>query len=258
MDLITNINGMNPNQYYNKNKFQHKKVANKSSENENSNLNKTEGTANKSFKKDIINLQDDFTVAQDKFNILQMASETLGNISESLNDIRSIALENVNQLDNYDLSEEIKHKLDNVDKLNKIQNNVEIILGENDTNCSEIIAEFKNISAITTKLASIQGNNKGLGENLQLQKVLDEVNKTIESVSSTKTNLDKMKTDLISNIKTLSVTLENLVSSHGKIRSIELASQTLRITKKQILKEADKSISVQLQNNNIALENLIN
>lgn len=258
MDLVTNINGMNSNNNFNKNKFQQKKVVHKTTEQTDSNLNAIEGSGSKSFKQDIINLQDDFTTAQDKFNILQMASETLGNISESLNDIRSIALENITELDNYDLSEEIKHKLDNIDQLSKLRNNVETILGKDDKNCSEIIKEFKNISEIAVKLAYIQNNDNGLNENLQLSKVLGEVNKTIESVSSTKTNLDKMKTDLISNIKTLSITLENLVSSHGKIRNVEIALKTLQIAKHQILNEAFKSISVQLKDSNLSYKTLIN
>lgn len=260
MDLILNINGLPESDKWKNTKYNKHKTNNHKPKDENS-INESDVTTtgnNNNLKEVLINLQNDVSDTQDKINLLQIASNTLNNISVNLNELRELALETIDHLDDYELPEKIKHKLENIDRLGKLQEHFEPILDYNDQSYCNIVQEFKHVSDIIIKLAKIQGFEKDLNNNSQIERVLNEINNTLMSVSNTKSNLDKVKSNLIINIKSLNVTLENMVSSYSKIRSIKLASKTVQLAQHQILNEALKSISTQTKEHKTSTSQLIN
>jgi flagellin len=258
MDFVQNINGMSRQKTW-KELNTKTSSGNKKFENEEKPIEEAPDGDTRKFKDQIIDLQENVKITQDKINILQIASESLNDISSSLNEIKEMALETLNQLDDGDhnLSKEIQNKLDNIDKLQNLQKNFEGVLDQKDKNYSNIVQEFKRISDLTIKIAKIQGFDQDLNENSHVQTVVDEISQTLSSVSTTKTNLEKVKSDLITNIKSLNITLENMLSSYSRIRSVKLASEKIKLTQDQILSEAMRSISIQIKEADTTITKLI-
>jgi len=258
MDFLPQINGLNNNNNWQKPEKNKKTTSKQSSDID---LNKIENLVNndnKRFKSELINLQDFADEAQDKINILLEASEALNDISGNLNKVRDLALDAIGQLDDYEISNELKEKLENIDKINSIQKIFERLKDSDDDNYSRIVDNFKDVAKIAIKLAKIQDFKSNLNNNTRVKDILEEINSTITSISSTEENLNEVKDNLIYSIKNLNVTLENMVSSYSKIRNLEIASKTVEITKHQILSEALKSINVQTADTTKTAVKLVN
>jgi flagellin-like hook-associated protein FlgL len=258
MDFNLNINGLNKDKYWNdqqKRKKKHREQVSDSDQNLPQDLIDKE---NQDFKGKLIDLQNYVTTAQGKINFLDLASEALDDISGSLTEIRSKALKTIDLLDSYELSEEIKEKLDNVGKLEKIQVDFENFNEEKDKEYLKFIEELRNTTNTTLKLAKSEDFKSQVNNNPQIEKVLNDLNSTINTISSTKEHLSEVKNSLINNIVNLSITLENMVSSYSKIRNIELASETIKLTQHQIINEALKCISLQAPDTNITVNKLVN
>lgn len=257
MDLRLNINGLDKDKFWNEAGKQHKKHSNNKA---NKNLPEIEDdidAGKQKLKEKLIDLQDYASTTQDKINILELASETLNIISGNLNEVRQITLEKLNSLDGYELPEKIKDKLENLEKLENIQQGFENVRDDKDSEYSQIVEEFKNTSKIAIKLAKTEEFKEALNNNPGIERFIDELNSTISCLSSTRSHLNKVKETLISNIKNLSIALENMVSSYSKIRNLELATETVKLTQHQILKEAQKSIQLQVLNDELTVNRLM-
>ena len=245
MDFLPQINGLNNNNNWKKPGQNKKTTSQQSSDIDINKIETLVNNENKRFKSKLINLQDFADEAQDKINILLEASEALNDISGNLNKVRDLALDAIDQRDDYEISNELKEKLENIDKIHSIQKIFERLKDSDDDNYSRIVDNFKDVAEIALKLAKIQDFKSNLNNNARVKDILTEINSTITSISSTEENLNEVKDNLIYSIKNLNVTLENMVSSYSKIRNLEIASKTVEITKHQILSEALKSINVQ-------------
>ncbi len=157
MDFKLNINGMNNNKPW-EDPGQHKKrLKKKPPELDVNAIEDNVENGNNKFKENLNDLQEYVTSAQDKINILEMANETLNDISLNLNDIRDKALETIDDLESYEISTELKHKLENISKLETINKSFDTVQDDNDKNYTQIIAEFKKISHTTIRLAKPRG-----------------------------------------------------------------------------------------------------
>lgn len=258
MDFLPQINGLNNNNNWKKPGQTKKTTSQQSSDIDINKIETLVNNDNKRFKSKLINLQDFADEAQDKINILLEASEALNDISGNLNRVRDLALDAIDQLDDYEISNELKEKLENIDKINSIQKIFERLKDSDDDNYSRIVDNFKDVAKIAIKLAKIQDFKSNLNNNTRVKDILTEINSTITSISSTEENLNEVKDNLIYSIKNLNVTLENMVSSYSKIRNLEIASKTVEITKHQILSEALKSINVQTADTTKTADKLVN
>lgn len=258
MDFNLNINGLHKDKFWNDQGKPKKGSKKKHSDIDQDIPQDLIDKENQDLKGKLIDLQDYVTSAQGKINFLDLASEALDDISGSLSQIRSKALKTIDLLDSYELSEEIKQELNNVEKLEKFHLNFESFGEEKDKEYLSFIEELKNTTEATLSLAKIQEFRSRLNNNPHVEKVLDDLNSTINSITSTKEHLREVKSSLISNIINLSITLENMVSSYSKIRNIELASETIKLTQNQIINEALKSITLQAPNTNITVNKLVN
>ena len=257
MDFKLNINGLNNNKYQEKPGNSKKREAKKQPESDVNTIEDNVKNGNNKFKQDLNNLQDFITSAQDKINILEMASETLDDISTNLDYMRNRALETIDSLESYGINEKLKKSLENINKLEEIHKKVYLVQDESDKDYTQIIEEFKKITNTTIKLAKTQGFESDLNNNPRVDSILQDLNETMSSITLTKSNLEEIKNSLINNIKNLNITLENMVSSYSKIRSIEAASQAIKLTQTQILHEAMKSISIQLPSSDITVDSLV-
>lgn len=258
MDFIPQINGLNNNNHWKKpgnNKITSDKnisdIDIKAIEDQVNN-------DNKRFKNELIDLQDFTSEAQGKINILQVASEALNDISGNLTRVRELAIDAIEKLDDYEISDELKLKLENIDKITNIQETFEKLRDSEDDNYSKIVDNFKDVAKIAIKLAKMQGFEADLNNNPRVKDILTEINSSLTSISSTKENLDEVKDKLIHSIKNLNVTLENMVSSYSRIRNIEVASKTVELTKHQILNAALKSINIQTADTTTTADKLVN
>lgn len=260
MDFNITINGLNKQQQWknkqhqqDKDKVEKKDLTIETKNTEDSSINNLNN-----FKKHLIDRQENITKAQDKINFLEKANEQLNDISGKLSHIRENTLDKINSLESYQLKESIKDKLENIVKLSNLENDFETISDKDDKNYQEIIEEFKGITQNTIELAKKHQFVETLNNNTQVNTFIKDLNETINQISSAKYNLNQVKDNVLSSIKGLSITLENMNSSHSKIRNIELASKTIDIAREQIIGKAFKSISVQLQQPNSSVNELIN
>lgn len=258
MDFLPQINGLNNNSH-----FKNPNKKNVTSNKKESDIDTTmvEDHVNndsKRIKSNLIDLQDFSAEAQDQINILQIASEALEDITGNLNKVRNLALDAIDHLDDYEISNELKTQLKNIDKIHQYQETFEKLKSSEDDNYNKIVDNFKDIAQITLKLAKIQDFEDDLNDNNRIKNILTDIKATIASISSTEDNLEEVKEDLSLSIKNLNVTLENMMSAHSRIRNIEIASKTVELTKHQILNAALKSINAQTADTTNTAEKLVN
>jgi flagellin len=257
MESLFNINGLSNSQKWKQMNHQHQKVDNKRFNKDKENIEETVNEDIKSIKKHLIDLQDSMTMTQSKINILNIAGETLNEISGNLNDMREKTLSSINQLEDYQISDELDHKLKNLDRIKDLETDFSQIINKNDAHYKSALEEFKNINHITTSISQMEEIKHDINSNKEIEKVISEINKTIESVNNARNGIDRVKDRLIANIKNLSVTLENVESSYSRIRNIEIATKTVKLTRELILNAANSGIKMELQLNDSNITELI-
>lgn len=258
MDFLSSINGLNNSNKWKNPEYKKNKHIDESSQNEMPEIEDILERQNSPQKESLIDLQNSLTETQSKINLLDVASNALDELTGSLSEMRSLATGKLNNLEGYEISQELKTKLQNIEKIEETQRIFSQLNAQDDGKLDKIIDEFKNVSTITVKIAEVQGFIKELNENPRVENLLEDINSTLNTLSSTKEGLHKAKDSLISQLRTLSITLENMASSYNRIRNVSTASETIKLTEYQILKEAMKSINVQRPVNNTDLQKLVN
>jgi hypothetical protein len=258
MDFLLNVNGLNSTQQWKQMNHQQNKVDNKRFDDKEETSEEIIKDDVRGFKKYLIDLQDDVTMTQDKINLLEIAGQTLNQLSGSLKEMRQNALDTVDQLEGFTLDEKLKEKIENINKLEGLQDDFISIKDSTDQRYSNILSEFKNISNITLGLAQNEVFKSEVNANTRIEEVLNDINNTIETVQSATVGLDKVKDRLVDNIQNLNITLENMNSSFNRIRNIDLATKAVQIAQKHILNAAEKGIKMDLQVNETSVSRLIN
>lgn len=258
MDFLSSINGLKNSNKWNDPQYKKKKNIENSSEKESQHIEDIVERSNSSHKESLIDLQNSLSETQSKINLLDVASNTLDELSGSLNEMRSLAKDKIESLEGYKLSQDLEQKLENIAKIKETQVFFSQTNDQKDLRLEQIIDEFKKVSTITVKTAEIEGFTAELNSNPKVEHLLASINKTLSSVSSTKEDLEKAKNYLIQQLKSLTVTLENMASSYNRIRNVSTASEAIKLTEHQILKEAMKSINMQRPDYSTDLQKLVN
>lgn len=244
MDFITILNGMNSNQGY-KQPSRKKNKSVQPSDKAKSCID--EGlTISNLLKQELTTIQESFTLAQDKINVLEIANERLNDVSASLEAARSNLLENIRELKNDEIPTFLKERLATIGKLEHVEERIATIFAQDAENNADMSRELETISFVRNNVSQIKGLQDSLDSNIPLEGLLEEISTNINSVTSTRTTLDQVRTQLVANVRILSVTLENMLSVQNKIRTVDVASKTVALAKHQILKQAQASVSTQL------------
>ena len=82
----------------------------------------------------------------------------------------------------------------------------------------------------------------GVATKVDAQRSLVIIDKAIESVSSTRGELGAIDNRLVSTIRNLSVSVENLSAANSRIKDVDIASETAELTRNSILMQAGTSV----------------
>lgn len=197
------------------------------------------------FKDQIINLQDNVKSAQEKINVLQMASDILTGISGNLSELKELSLNKLSATGEVELCTKSSRALSSYGDIEKLQAKMSNILDIQDNNTQKVLTEFKNVSEKASRLVET-GN------------IEENVEDVLTTVSCSKESLNKLRDGLINNIQSLNVTLENMISVDSRIRNVELANKVVDLTHDQIIQQAHKSISIQVKDTDDSISSLIN
>jgi flagellin len=74
---------------------------------------------------------------------------------------------------------------------------------------------------------------------------IDEVDQAINAVSAQRTKLGSVQNRLEHTMNAISAYQENLVSSHSRIKDVDMAAQMVEFTKLQVLQQAGVSVLAQ-------------
>ncbi|MEZ4741655.1 MAG: flagellin [Bdellovibrionota bacterium] len=89
----------------------------------------------------------------------------------------------------------------------------------------------------------------GVSTKFDAQRSLGQIDSAIEEVSSVRGELGALENRLVSTMKNISVSVENLTAARSRIKDVDIASETAEMTKENILMQA--GISVLTQANSI-------
>ena len=82
----------------------------------------------------------------------------------------------------------------------------------------------------------------GVATKVDAQRSLVIIDKAIESVSSTRGELGAIDNRLVSTIRNLAVSVENLSAANSRIKDVDIASETAELTRNSILMQAGTSV----------------
>jgi flagellin len=89
---------------------------------------------------------------------------------------------------------------------------------------------------------------QGVGTKFDAQRSLGQLDAAIEEVSSVRGALGALENRLVSTVKNISVSVENLSAARSRIKDVDIAEETAEMTKHNILMQAGVSVLTQANN----------
>lgn len=201
---------------------------------------------------------------QDGMNMLTIAEGGLSVIGENIQRIRELAIQAANETNgtaekNAILSE-INARLADIDRISKSAqfNNISLLDGSlsvsrlqigagagsiNVIDISTVLCNSVTSSSLGVDLASgISGTNWGADTVRSYIQLLDNA---LTIISSRRSSLGAFQNRLESALDSLTVMNENLQSSESRIRDVDVAEESAKMTKYQILQQASATVLAQ-------------
>lgn len=215
--------------------------------------------------------------AQDGISLLQVTEGSYSTITENLQRIRELTVQAAN--DTYGSTErkaiclEVNQRLEDIDRiaLTAKFNNVELLSGNSTkamlqiganssaaTNALSIgsILKRATITALSLSNASsiTVAANGSFSSGDACRTYLGKLDKALQNVFNKRANIGAYQSRLDSAINSLQISLENLTASDSRIRDVDVASETSKMAKYQVLQQAGISILSQAnQTSSLAL-----
>lgn len=201
---------------------------------------------------------------QDGINILAVGESALSIMGENLQRIRELTVQAANDtnssVERKAIALEIAARLDDINRIAETTkgNNVTLFNGtittsfrlqvgaNGDTNIDTInIAPVFTTSTYTALGISTDitvGVGGALSSGTSCRAFLTELDSAIENVFTRRSQLGAYQNRLESTVQSLTIQVENLKSSESRIRNVDIASETAKLTQNQILQQASVSI----------------
>lgn len=210
-----------------------------------------------------------YAVAQDNIqqgiNVLNIADSALGTVTDDLQRLRELAVEasngTVSDFEGY--IEETTQILANIDIVaaNTVDANGTALLAANgiaydiQVGTDNVATSTINIGAsLTDNTSATLGVSTSPTNSANALTLLDEVDAALIAVVENRTTIGGMVNQLENSLEFAQIAEENLASSEGVLRNVDVASETANLTKMQILQQASAlALSQANQAPNIAL-----
>lgn len=205
--------------------------------------------------------------AEDGVNLLQVAEGGLSVITDNLQRIRELTVQAANDTNSStertaiasEVDQRLKDitriagslKFNNINLLDGTATTTTLQIGANSaaaTNALTVGGVLKDsaASALGFTMSSITASGTGAyasGGNIRT--FLDTIDSALSTVFTRRSEIGALQNRLSSTIESLSITKENLSSSESRIRDLDIASETARMTRNQILQQSSLSILTQ-------------
>jgi len=113
------------------------------------------------------------------------------------------------------------------------------------TNAStdQVIVELRDVGADTTYLASVAGDSISTSTNALT--AMGHLDTAIKNISEHRGRMGAFQNRLSSTVRNLATTRENLSASNSRIRDVDVAAESVSLTRSQILMQAGTSVLAQ-------------
>lgn len=204
--------------------------------------------------------------AQDGVNVLQIAEGALGVISENLQRIRELTVQGANDtnssVERRAIAQEIQSRLNDINRIADTTrgNNINLLngsktdyllqiganssLGQNTLDIGDVLANARATALSITTTVSAAGTG-ALVSNGSCRAFLDQVDAAISEVNSRRSGIGALQNRLQSTIESLSIAVENLQATDSRIRNLDIAEETAKMTRSQILQQSSLGILAQ-------------
>ena len=204
--------------------------------------------------------------AQDGVNVLQIAEGALNVISENLQRIRELTVQAANDTNSSTerkaIGMEIQARLDDIDRIaNTTQsNNIRLLdgsatkfqlqIGANNSmneNTLSLAAVFtkSTSSALGVSTTVTIASSGALENNSTARAFLDEIDSALGQVLTKRSQIGALQNRLDSTIESLSIAVENFQATNSRIRDLDIAAETAKLTQNQILQQSALGILAQ-------------
>ena len=109
---------------------------------------------------------------------------------------------------------------------------------------SRISIDFSSVD-VTTSTLNVDKASVGVDSKANAQAAITALDTAIDTVSSNRATLGSVANRLTSTINNLGVSVENMAAANSRIRDVDVASESARMTKAQILMQAGVSVLAQ-------------
>lgn len=201
---------------------------------------------------------------QDGINILAVGESALSIMGENLQRIRELTVQAANDtnssVERTAIALEVQARLEDINRIAATTkgNNVNLLDGSSAGNFrlqvganSDINIDTINIGAVfTTSTYSALSISTGVTISAggayesggTCRAFLSEIDAAIENVFTRRSQLGAYQNRLESTVESLTIQVENLKSSESRIRNVDIAAETAKLTQNQILQQASVSI----------------
>lgn len=200
--------------------------------------------------------------AQDATNLLSNAEGDLSVIQDNLQRVRDLTVQAANDTNSTAEREaiqaEVTARISEIDRLAESSNfnGIKLLNGDNsaglsfqigansDTDTNQIKATVFD-SAKSSALGITTSAGAALGSASAAAAFLDEVDDAIKNVSTRRSDIGSLQNRLDSQVQSLSISSENLKAADSRVRDVDVAKESAKFAKSQILQQASLSILAQ-------------
>ena len=199
--------------------------------------------------------------AQDGSSLLSVAEGATTTITENLQRIRELtvqaASDTLGSTERDSISQEINQRMEDIDRISTTTKfgSVDLLsasapsqfnlqVGPNGSDVIDIGAALGDMSV--TAIGLTQAGNVDLSTNAAATAFLDDIDAALASVNSSRSTMGAMQNRLDSVVDNLSTTSMNMSASNSRIRDTDIASETSKLVRSQLLQQFDVTLMAQM------------
>ena len=199
--------------------------------------------------------------AQDGSSLLSVAEGATTTITENLQRIRELtvqaASDTLGSTERDSISQEINQRMEDIDRISATTKfgSVDLLsasapsqfnlqVGPNGSDVIDIGAALGDMSV--TAIGLTQAGNVDLSTNAAATAFLDDIDAALATVNSSRSTMGAMQNRLDSVVDNLSTTSMNMSASNSRIRDTDIASETSKLVRSQLLQQFDVTLMAQM------------
>lgn len=207
--------------------------------------------------------------AQDGSSLLSVAEGATTTITENLQRIRELtvqaASDTLGSAERDSISQEINQRMEDIDRISTTTKfgsvellsanapaNFNLQVGPNGSDVIDIGSALGDMSV--TAIGLTQAGNVDLSTNAAATAFLDDIDAALANVNSSRSTMGAMQNRLDSVVDNLSTTSMNMSASNSRIRDTDIASETSKLVRLQLLQQFDVTLMAQM---NSSTSNLV-